>query len=330
MTSHIIKSRDLDAIEDLLANAEEQLRNDFLARVNALYDEAKIERIRVFLEQGRLDLALAELEEDESSFLVLLLNTWVAASVLQIATTRQAIENMQNRLLGRVVPFGFDPTDPDNARMIKELQLRISENLSETKRNNFLFIVNDGLQNGLTPQEIADRLYKFRGLTVNQITAVLNYERLLREGSKQALDRALRDKTGDGLLARDKPLTEVEIRRLVDAYIRNQRNYRAEVIGRTIAGDIAFEAFQNAAKKAVVEAGIGVGSLVKQWRSMRDRKVRQTHKQHVGLDGQVVGIDEFFVSPSGARLKHPRDGSAPIKEIAGCRCWLLVYILEQT
>lgn len=324
------KSResDLDKIEELLQDAESQLRRDFLSRINAFYDDEKIERIRVFLEQGRIDLALDELEEDNSSFLLLLFNTWVLASTLQIALVKTAIQNLQAKLLNRQTPFGFDPTDPDNARLIKEIQLRISQNLDETKRNNFLTTVNEGLRDGLSPKEITQRLYKFRGLTVNQINAVLNYERLLRQGSKQALDRALRDKNLDGRVASDKPLTENQINRLVDAYIRNQRNYRAEVIGRTIAGDLINEAFQNAAKKALADVGLPTSYLAKTWRSMRDKKVRRTHQQHVGLDGQTVGIDEYFISPSGARLKHPRDGSAPISEIAGCRCWLLVSIIE--
>lgn len=327
--TRVLKSRedDIDRIESLFADAEKQLSKDFLSRVNELKSEERIARIRTFLEQGRIDLALEALdEEDDSNFLLILFNTWILASTLQIALTRQAIQALQVKLFGAASPVVFDPTDVDNARLIKDLQLRIQANLNDTKRKTFLYIVNDGFVNGLSPEEIMLRVQKFGGLTVKQIEAVLNYEKLLRANSKQALDRALRDKSGDRRVANDKPLTERQIQNLVDSYVRNQLRYRAEVISRTIAGDLINEAFQNAAKKAVGDAGLELSILVKEWRSQRDKRVRLTHKQHVGLDGQVVGIDEYFVSPSGAILKHPRDGNAPIAEIAGCRCYLIVYI----
>lgn len=331
--TRVLKSRedDIDKIEALFADAEKQLSRDFLARVNQLKSDANIERIRVFLEQGRVDLALEALdEEDDSNFLLILFNTWILASTLQIALTRQSIQALQVKLFGAASPVVFDPTDTDNARLIKELQLRIQANLNDTKRKTFLYIVNDGFVNGLEPKDIMLRVQKFVGLTVKQIEAVLNYEKLLRANSKQALDRALRDKSGDRRVANDKPLTEKQIQNLVDSYVRNQLRYRAEVIGRTIAGDLINEAFQNAAKKAVGDAGLELSSITKTWRSRRDKKVRFTHSVHGGMDGQTVEIDDYFISPSGAILKHPHDSSAPIKEIAGCRCIMTVNFKQNS
>jgi len=328
----IQKSResDLDKIESLIAQAEKDFAKDFLSRVNALKSPDRVEQVRVFIEQGRYDLALQVLdEEDDSSFLLFMFNLWVAASTLQIAMTKDAIQKLQISLFGTVTPIIFDPTDPTNAQNLRNLILEQKAYLSESRRNAFLFILNEGMGRALSGSDLLAYVNKFQGLSQAQIKAVLNYERLLQQNSKQALDRTLRDQSFDRRVLSDRPLTEKQIQKMVDAYIRNQLSFRAQTLARLIVGDLVNEAMQAAAKKAAVDSGIGTTGLVKSWRSMRDRKVRLTHKQHIGLDGQTVGIDEYFVSPSGARLKHPRDRNAPFKETAGCRCWLLVYIQDQ-
>jgi F like protein len=55
------------------------------------------------------------------------------------------------------------------------------------------------------------------------------------------------------------------------------------------------------------------------WVSMRDNRVRETHR---ALDGQTVNLGTPFLSPSGAKLRFPHDPRAPIGEVAGCRCYL--------
>lgn len=328
----IQKSResDLDKIESLIAQAEKDFAKDFLARVNQLKSPERVEQVRVFIEQGRYDLALQTLEEeDDSNFLLFMFNLWVAASTLQIAMTKDAMQKLQVSLFGTAKPIVFDPTDPANAANLRNIILETNAMMSESRRNAFLFILNEGMSRGLSGSELVNFTTKFQGLSQAQIKAVLNYERLLRQNSKQTLDRVLRDASFDGRVLSDRPLTEKQINKMVDAYIRNQLVFRSQTIARLIVGDLVNEAMQAAAKKAAEDSGIGTTGLVKAWRSMRDRKVRLTHKQHIGLDGQVVGIDEYFVSPSGARLKHPRDRSAPYKETAGCRCYILVYYLEE-
>jgi len=84
---------------------------------------------------------------------------------------------------------------------------------------------------------------------------------------------------------------------------RADRIARTETIGAANAG--GFEAM----KKTGVQR--------KEWLSSRDDRVRETHKE---LDGVQVGIDEPFISPSGAKLQYPGDPEAPADEIIQCRC----------
>jgi HK97 family phage portal protein len=84
---------------------------------------------------------------------------------------------------------------------------------------------------------------------------------------------------------------------------------RAERIARTETASAANAGNQEAMKQTGVEK--------KEWLSSRDEKTRETHKE---MDGQVVGISEDFVSPSGARLQFPGDPDAPAEERINCRC----------
>lgn len=59
------------------------------------------------------------------------------------------------------------------------------------------------------------------------------------------------------------------------------------------------------------------GAEKKEWLSSRDNRTRETH---VELDGQVVGVNEKFISPDGASLAFPGDPSGPPEEVINCRC----------
>lgn len=68
----------------------------------------------------------------------------------------------------------------------------------------------------------------------------------------------------------------------------------------------------------VNEDAIASGFKKKRWITMRDKKVRETHRE---VDGQVKAIDDLFYV-GGSLMSYPRDGSlgASSSEIVGCRC----------
>lgn len=69
---------------------------------------------------------------------------------------------------------------------------------------------------------------------------------------------------------------------------------------------------------SVVTAGAPEG-WVKQWVSQQDDRVRTTHRE---ANGEVVPTSEKF-TVGGAQMEGPGDLTAPVDEIAGCRCFLL-------
>lgn len=62
------------------------------------------------------------------------------------------------------------------------------------------------------------------------------------------------------------------------------------------------------------------GKLFKVWETMKDTKVRESHRE---LEGMMIPIDEYFYV-GNSMLQFPRDvvNCTDIRDIAGCRCVL--------
>lgn len=73
----------------------------------------------------------------------------------------------------------------------------------------------------------------------------------------------------------------------------------------------------------VNEDAVESGATRKRWITMRDKKVRETHRE---VDGQVKAIDDLFYV-GGSLMGYPRDSSlgASSSEIVGCRCSIEYY-----
>lgn len=86
-------------------------------------------------------------------------------------------------------------------------------------------------------------------------------------------------------------------------------------IAKTEGHRIQQEATYNVQKRAIAKGA----KVVKQWDSTLDGKTRTTHR---ALDGQIVGVDEYFKSESGYKALYPGNFGIP-SEDCNCRCCLL-------
>ena len=86
-------------------------------------------------------------------------------------------------------------------------------------------------------------------------------------------------------------------------------------IAKTEGHRIQQEATYNVQKRAIAKGA----KVVKQWDSTLDGKTRPTHR---ALDGQIVGVDEYFKSESGYKALYP-SGFGVASEDCNCRCCLL-------
>ena len=119
-------------------------------------------------------------------------------------------------------------------------------------------------------------------------------------------------------VGQNRPLTDLEKRRLLDMYHNNVMLYRGRAIARTET-----QGAQNAAQLEAVEQMIDKGALRrelvrKRWRAGIDERTRETH---IAANGQIVGIDQDFVV-GGARGPVPGAQVLPAGERINCRCYV--------
>lgn len=125
---------------------------------------------------------------------------------------------------------------------------------------------------------------------------------------------AVRKTLGEGILAGES-MSDLEGR--IRDYFRQSRRGRARTIARTETV---------AAANYGALTGMRQGSIDKKmWLSSRDERVRDTHKPETGMDGQIVGVNDNFISPSGATGPFPGDMSTAAETI-NCRCTIISVI----
>lgn len=286
----------ISEIQSYIASQEFAFREEFLTQVKKLRSEKSRQIVLDFLEAGRIDLALQYIEDQNKTWIPLFHDVYLKSVKLQD-------EN-----------FPFNPTEDktndDIAKIIAALLLILNNN----QKNLLLYIWNNSYLNGQSPIEVVKEWQKFIGLTDTQYRRLKEFEAKLKDN--QAKDRQARD-DGEEI----KPLSDKEIKTMVDARQDQMLDSRADMDARE-----AISLIDNAGRLAVVNQMLASDQeyeAEKEWRSRRDDRVRWTHDPHGGLDGQKRPIDGYFNSPSGAKLFQPHDPSAPISETANCRCYLI-------
>lgn len=289
-----------DEIENLIKDFETKIKAKFNEYLRIVRDEKSLTIVKDLLLAGDIEAAVKYIEDQWDIFIPLIFTLFIFAADKEMRTL-----------------FSRSFTNVNS----QSLQILINNFKNNLKYNDPIRDeVYRMLRNGATTSEIVTRISDVVGLNSRQLQAIDNYRKLLEDGNKAAFSRVLRNETFDGRIG--SILTQRQIDQMVNAYRLNMIRFRAE----TIAKDQTLEIIDSAMEEAVRESG---EVIEKEWRSRRDDRVRDTHKQHIGLDGKkVIGVDTYFTSPSGARLRRPRDFSAPAFETRGCRCFLIYRTLK--
>lgn len=101
----------------------------------------------------------------------------------------------------------------------------------------------------------------------------------------------------------------------IDVITDRQDNYY-------LSNDRALELAENGSNMIAdygdYENAVKDGYTKKQWHTMEDDKVRDTH---IPMDGKIVPIDAYF-NVNGSKMRYPHDLSMnpDISEISNCRC----------
>lgn len=250
----------------------------------------------------------------------------VLAGVKATSTTQGVINGAQADF---EIAVGLNPRLEQFAITMTSTRIR---EIDQTTRDTIRQVLQRGLTAGDGPFAIARQIRGSIGLTPFQESAVSNYEKMLRALDSEALKRKLRAPRTDGYVGRaienDKPLSDAQIRSLVDRYRDRYIKYRANVIGRTesirAVQGAQYELFQDMISSGQIDAR----QVRRKWINTGDDLVRNSHVQIPQMNPKGVGQAETFTSPLGPIL-YPGDPSALGANTIQCRCAVFARIISR-
>jgi hypothetical protein len=314
---------DLERIDELLSGQEAAVRRAFLEYVALIKSEAVMAQITERLEARDLDGAFKIVDSYISRF------SDVLPRIQQAVGDHTAVELAAVLPASITIALGFDSSNPRAAALVQTQRLGLITAMSDSQLKAVQQAVNRSLQLGEGPVATARAFRDTIGLTDAQEAAVASYRRALEMSSRDALDRALRDRRFDERVQQAvvgaRPLTDRQITMMVDRYRARSLAARAETIARSEAGRAVAEAREEAVEQMAQKTGIARARITRIWHATGDDRTREWHEQ---MDGQRRSLDEPFVDGLGNRLRYPHDPSAPANTTINCRCPLTYEIAD--
>lgn len=320
----------LDALIDLFAP---DIRSAFLAAIQDIVDSVIINQVIAAIQNGDPEAAFRALGFSEAAMRPLTAAIERAFEQGGVMTGR-TFPRYLNTPSGKAV-FRFDVRNSRAEAWLRDHSSTLITRIGDDTQRNVRNVLTVGMQDGRNPRNVAldivGRIDPVSGKRMGGIIGLTPQQEFWVRGARtklQQLDEAyfrleLRDKRFDRTVAaaiRDgKPLPADTIDRLVTRYKDNALRYRGEMIGRTEAMQALNRSEWEATKQAVDLGAVSDSAVKREWDSAGDNRVRWSHRR---LNKQRVGLDEPFVSPSGARMMHPGDTSlgASADEVVACRC----------
>ena len=305
----------LARITTLLDRAEPAVRRRFIQLTNAAKQIGTLEEIAGLLEAGRIEEALAITDGISQGLVSQLEQVYAAAGFSSAAALRSQTDTL----------FEFNAINARSVATLQTERLRLVREFNSQQRAATRILLEDAFTRGLAPIEQARVIRESISLSSSQARAVVNYRRLLSEGTPgslgQVLERKLRDKRFDPSVraaARgDRVLTSAQIDRMVVRYEERFVAFRARTIARTEtvaavgAGDL--EMWNQAIESGVVDPQ----DVINEWSTAADERVRPSHNF---MNKQQQPFGEAFTSGAGNRLRFPGDPLGPPSDTINCRC----------
>lgn len=318
-------------IADLIDTWAPRLQRAFLDAIGKVRDGAQVGLIAKMLEQGDVDGAIRAVGLDPVAFRGLDL----AIGQAYEAGGNAAADGMPAGVTatGHRLRILFNVRNPGAESWLRQHSATLVTQIVDDQRAAIRQHLTAGMEAGNNPKTVAldlvgrigaggTRTGGVVGLTASQEGWGRAYAAELASGDPAALTRVLRDKRFDKTVQKaidaGKPLPTDLQAKMIATYRNRALRYRAETIGRTEAMTSLHQSQDEAYRQAIAKGQVSPSAVRKVWHSAGDARVRETHRT---LNGESVGLNQLFSSPSGAHLAFPGDPTAPAAEVINCRCW---------
>jgi hypothetical protein len=335
----------LDQIEALAASYEPTVAKAILKALQDQSDGLDLDKLAEALARGNLGAVLDMLS----------LQLGGLGDALQDVVWAGGALAASNIAVGGTV-FHFHRLNPVLIDWLQNYTLGLIREINDNTKSAIRNQLVEGMRLGKGPRAQARHIKVVVGLTDRQAKAVANFRKELegfhnkrtagawKLGAKidrvnQAqvfkpdadglpkdgiLARRLRDFRYDGQLARamadKKPLTPAQIDKMVAAYGRKYRKYRAETIARTESMRALNIGVQEGWRQAVMEGKVVEDLIRRFWKVARDERLCQICSPIPGLNKQGAKLGVPFATPDGPRMLPPVHPD--------CRCHVFIRQLE--
>lgn len=324
--------------DELLSKFEPALAAAFREAIEGIKSAIVLKVIVERLERNDIEGAIAAMNLDADAFTAL----EIAFAEAYNAGGINAVEGFPKIKDpdGNRVVFRFGVRNLESERFLSSHSSQLVTRINDDQRTAIRTALQEGLSRGQNPRATAidvvgrvSRVTRRReggiiGLTSQQERFVSAARQELLSGDPELmrhyLTRGRRDKRFDrtvsAAIKAGKPVPSDEVARMVGRYSDRLLELRGEMLGRTETMMALGTARDHAMRQQIDGGKVAAADVTKKWRSAGDKRVRHTH---AALSrAEPIGMEEAFISPSGARLRYPGDPQAPASEIIGCRCYL--------
>lgn len=325
----------LKTLQDLIAKFTPEIRKAFELAVNNIKSDAVIDKMIEAIKAGDINAAVRFSGISEAAMRPLTLaieRAYEAGGVFTSDQFRRPVDG---------VKFRFDVRNSRAEAYVRDYSSQLVTRITNEELAVVRAAIFEGVAAGQGPDAIArslvgliDKTTGLRsggviGLTEQQAQWVRNMRTDLENLDKRYFTRERRDMRFDSTVQKaidsGTPLSNDVIQGLTDKYNNQLLAYRGETIARTESINALNKAAGESVNQLVESGGVPASSVTRIWDATEHTfidKPGHTRKTHVDMDEQEVGLDEPFVSPSGARMMHPGDTSlgAPAEETINCRC----------
>jgi hypothetical protein len=340
--------------EAIALKFEPRLSAAILSALNAQADSVDLDLLAAAIEAGDVSRVVALLDIDPA---IVALGS--ATPVVQQATYAGGIAAAATITAWRPtgLSFAFNTLNPRLLTWLQTYNLGLIRQINDGTKEGVRQYLLTGMEAGKNPKAVAREIKDIIGLTDRQAQAVKNYRRQLEEfhtrrsaagfnlGAKidrvngtqvfrpdadgkpkdGIKERRLRDFRHDGQLRRametGKPLKPEQVDKMVAAYARKYRAYRARTIARTEAIRTTNVGVQEAWHQAM-DAGVVPEDLTrKKWIVARDERLCE-------VCGPIPKMNPKLGVKHGQPFKTP-DGMVNLPPIhPNCRCTVFYRVYE--
>jgi hypothetical protein len=325
--------------EALLARYNRTIAEAFIQAINDLRAGADLGRLAQAISEGNIQAAIDALHLDPAALQPL--RDAIGAAYRDGGTAAVNGLPVLRDVSGARFVIRFAVGNPRAENWLRDHSSTLITRIMEDQRVAVRQALTAGMQAGVNPRttalDIIGRIERatgrrtggILGLTSQQEQFVRSARAELESGDptllRHFLTRTRRDARFDKTVLKaiedEKPVQADTVDKLVGRYADRLLQLRGEAIARTESLTSLHAGQDEAFRQAVEKGAVKENQVRRTWRSAHDTRVRHSHAI---LDGETVGLNGVFTSPSGAKMRFPGDtslGAGP-EEIVNCRCVL--------